>query len=289
MMEYIKLNNGVQMPQLGFGVFQIDDLATCRQAVSNAINVGYRLFDTAATYGNEQAVGQAIKESGIPRDQFFITSKMWISDTQGADPVTAIDRSLHNLGTDYLDLYLIHMPYGDTFNAWRAMETAYRAGKIRAIGVSNFSSDQLTNLQLFNQVQPAVNQIEINPWNQNHSIVDFCQSQGIQPEAWAPFAEGHHKLFHNETLAKIAHHHQRSVGQVILRWLLQRGIVVIPKSTHRKRMIENLNVFDFSLSMEEMTTIKALARSHSDFFDPHDPAAIKAIVSGGRPGANENQ
>ncbi|WP_057740175.1 aldo/keto reductase [Limosilactobacillus secaliphilus] len=286
-METIKLANGVEMPQLGFGVFQMDDLDECRRAVSQAIQVGYRLFDTAATYGNEAAVGQAIRESGIPRDQFFITSKMWISDYQGAAPEKAIDHSLSALGLDYIDLYLIHMPYGDVFNAWRAMEKAYQAGKLRAIGISNFSPDQTTNLMLFNQVKPQVNQLEVNPWNQQRENVTFNQSQGIQPEAWAPFAEGKDQIFTNQTLQTIAQAHQKTTGQVILRWLMQRKIVTIPKSVHRKRMQENFDIFDFSLSYDEMQMIGQLDRHKSQFFDPHDPAAMKAIVQGGRPGANQ--
>lgn len=287
-MQNVTLNNGVKMPQLGFGVFQIDDLAQCQTAVSQAIDTGYRLFDTAATYGNEQAVGQAIRESGIPRDHFFITSKLWITHTQGNDPTEAIDQSLKNLGTDYLDLYLIHMPYGDSFNAWREMEKAYHDGKIRAIGVSNFSPDQVTNLTLFNDVKPAVNQIEVNPWNQQSATVKFNQSQNIQTEAWAPFAEGKHQLFTNPDLQSIAATHHKTVGNVVLRWLMQRGIVAIPKSTHLKRMQENIDVFDFELSDTEMKAINNLDLHESQFFDPHDPAAISAIVSGGRPGANEN-
>lgn len=287
-MEFVKLNNGVEMPQLGFGVFQMDDLHICQQAVSDAIHAGYRLFDTAAVYGNETAVGAAIKKSGLTRDNFFITSKLWISDTQDQDPAAAIDQSLTNLGTDYLDLYLIHMPYGDSFNAWRAMEKAYHAGKIRTIGISNFSPDQVTNLSLFNDVKPAVNQLEVNPWNQQYSNVSFNQQQGIQVEAWAPFAEGKGKLFEHPLLKDIAATHDKTVGQVVLRWLLQRGIVVIPKSVHAERMKENIAVFDFTLSDEEMKQIGELDKGHSQFFDSHDPEAIKTIVSGGRPGANEN-
>ena len=285
-MQTVTLANGVKMPQLGFGVFQIDDLSQCQQAVSQAITAGYRLFDTAATYGNETAVGKAIAESGISRDQFFITSKMWVTDTQGDKPAEAIDRSLKNLGTDYLDLYLIHMPYGDSFNAWRAMEKAYQAGKIRAIGVSNFSPDQVTNLSLFNDIAPLVNQMEVNPWNQRKVAVKFNQGQQIQVEAWAPFAEGQHDLFHHPVLKEIAQAHGKTVGNVVLRWLMQRGIVAIPKSVHPKRIFENIDVFDFTLTDSEMKAINDLDRQQSGFFDPHDPAAIKAIVSGGRPGAN---
>lgn len=288
MMNMVKLNNGIEMPQLGFGVFQVDDLAVCRQAVSAAIDAGYRLFDTAQAYQNESAVGQAINNSGISRDHFFITSKLWITNTQGIDPEQAIDNSLRELGTDYIDLYLIHMPFGDSFNAWRAMENAVKAGKIRSIGVSNFSPDQVTNLMLFNDLKPAVNQIEVNPWNQQKSLVGFNQQNDIQTEAWAPFAEGKRNIFTNPTLTAIADSHHKTVGQVILRWLIQRGIVAIPKSIHTDRITENIAIFDFQLSDEEMTKISQLDQRHSDFFDPHDPEALKTIVGGGRPGANEN-
>ena len=285
-MQTVKLNNGVTMPQLGFGVFQMDDLHECYQAVTDAIQAGYRLFDTAATYGNESAVGKAIKDSGIPRDQFFVTSKMWIQDYQGTKPQQAIDRSLTNLGLDYIDLYLIHMPYGDVFNAWRAMEKAYQTGKLRAIGVSNFSPDQVTNLMLFNKVKPAINQLEINPWNQQQTNLLFNQKQNIQVEAWAPFAEGKDQIFTNVVLKQIAQSHHKTTGQVILRWLIQRGIVVIPKSVHQHRIEENIDAFDFSLSETEMQLIAELDRQTSQFFNPHDPEAIETIVKGGRPGAN---
>lgn len=287
-MQTVTLNNGVEMPQLGFGVFQMDDCAACQRAVEAAISAGYRLFDTAAAYGNEAAVGAAIRHSSIPRDQFFVTSKLWINATQGGAPARAIDHSLQKLGLDYIDLYLIHMPYGDSFNAWRAMENAYHEGKLRAIGVSNFAPDQVTNLALFSDVQPMVNQLEVNPWNQQTAASSFNRRQNIQVEAWAPFAEGKHHLFANPQLAAIAHHYHKSVGNIVLRWLLQRGIVAIPKSTHPDRMAENIDVFDFSLSPQEMALIAKLDRGESQFFNPHDPAAIRTIVNGGRPGANEN-
>lgn len=268
MMETVKLNSGISMPMLGFGVFQVDDLATCRQVVSSAIHAGYRLFDTAQAYGNEAAVGQAIRESGLPRDQFFITSKLWVTNTLGTDPAKAIDDSLYQLGTDYLDLYLIHMPFGDTFNAWRAMEDAVQAGKIRAIGVSNFTPAQLTNLMLFTDIKPAINQLEVNPWNQRAVALQFNQSNQIQTEAWAPFAEGKRKIFTNPVLAEIAANHHKTVGQVILRWLTQRGVVAIPKSVHPARIAENFAIFDFRLTTAEMGQIATLDHHESDFFDP---------------------
>ncbi len=286
-MKFFTLNNQVKMPALGFGVFQIDDLSECKKVVAEAIQTGYRLFDTAQAYGNEKAVGQAIKESGIARDHFFITSKLWLTHTQGTDPAKAIDDSLEQLGTDYLDLYLIHMPYGDVFNAWRAMEKAYRAGKIRAIGVSNFYPDQLTNLELFNEIKPAVNQIEVNPWNQQGKDVAFNQKQNVQIEAWAPFAEGKGGIFANPVLTRIARTHGKKTGQIILRWLIQKKIVVIPKSVHQARMAENFRVFDFKLTPQEMKEIDHLDVGQSQFFDRRDPAAIKTVVKGGRPGANE--
>lgn len=287
-MNDLVLNNGVKMPQLGFGVFQMDQADECQRVVEEAIGVGYRLIDTAATYGNEASVGRAIKNSHISRDHFFITSKLWVSDFQGDKPTEAIDRSLKQLGSDYLDLYLLHMPYGDVFNAWRALEQAYHAGKIRAIGVSNFTADQLMNLELFNDVKPAVNQIEINPWNQRELLKRFCEQQDVQVEAWAPFAEGQNHLFTNPILSQIAQAHQKQVGQVVLRWLMQRGIVTIPKSVHRQRMVENFDIFDFQLNADEMKMIESLNLRRSFFFDPRDPAAIKSIVGGGRPGANQD-
>ena len=287
-MNDLVLNNGVKMPQLGFGVFQMDQADECQRAVEEVIGVGYRLIDTAATYGNEASVGRAIKNSHISRDHFFITSKLWVSDFQGDKPTEAIDRSLKQLGSDYLDLYLLHMPYGDVFNAWRALEQAYHAGKIRAIGVSNFTADQLMNLELFNDVKPAVNQIEINPWNQRELLKRFCEQQDVQVEAWAPFAEGQNHLFTNPILSQIAQAHQKQVGQVVLRWLMQRGIVTIPKSVHRQRMVENFDIFDLQLNADEMKMIESLNLRRSFFFDPRDPAAIKSIVGGGRPGANQD-
>ncbi|AOG33344.1 2,5-diketo-D-gluconic acid reductase [Lactiplantibacillus plantarum subsp. plantarum] len=276
-MKTVKLNNGIEMPQLGFGVFQVTDLEQCEQAVVDAINSGYRLIDTAAAYQNEAAVGRAIKRSGVDRKDLFITSKLWVSDANYERAQKGIDQSLSNLGLDYLDLYLLHQPYGDVVGAWRALEEAYKAGKIRAIGVSNFYGDQLKNLELSNEVKPAINQIEVNPWYQQKSEVTFAQSDDIQVEAWAPFAEGKHQIFTNKVIAEIANKYGKSNGQVILRWLLQRGIVVIPKSVHKNRMAENINVFDFELTNDEMNALNNLDKGESQFFDHRDPRVIEQI------------
>ncbi|RXI77933.1 aldo/keto reductase [Levilactobacillus suantsaii] len=271
------LSNGVQMPQLGFGVFQIPDLAECEAAVTAAIKAGYRLIDTATAYQNEAAVGRAIQKSGVPREEFFVTSKLWVSDFTYDRAKKGIDASLEKLGLDYLDLYLLHQPYGDVMGAWRAMEEAYHAGKIRAIGVSNFYADQLKNLELTMSVAPVLNQIEVNPWYQQPEEVAFNQREGLRVEAWAPFAEGKHDIFTDATIQKIAQDHGKTTGQVILRWLLQRGITVIPKSVHPDRMAENLAVFDFELSDTEMTTLAGLDRQESQFFDHRDPVTIEQI------------
>ncbi|PMD72471.1 2,5-diketo-D-gluconic acid reductase [Companilactobacillus nuruki] len=276
-MQTIKLNNGIEMPQVGFGVFQITDLQQCETAVVDAIASGYRLLDTAAAYQNETAVGKAIKKSGIDRKNLFVTSKLWVSDANYPKAQKAIDQTLKNLKTDYLDLYLMHQPYGDVSGAWRAMEEAYEAGKIRAIGVSNFYADQLKNLELSNDIKPVINQIEVNPWHQQKEEVEFAQSEDIAVEAWAPFAEGKHNIFTNETLASIGQKYNKTSGQVILRWLLQRGIVVIPKSVHKERMQENIDVFDFELSDSEMKSIASLDRNESQFFDHRDPVTIEQI------------
>ncbi|KZU58199.1 aldo/keto reductase [Lactiplantibacillus plantarum] len=276
-METVKLNNGVEMPKLGFGVFQVTDLDQCEQAVVDAIDSGYRLIDTAAAYQNEAAVGRAIKRSGVDRKELFITSKLWVSDANYERAQKGIEQPLNNLGLDYLDLYLLHQPYGDVVGAWRALEEAYKAGKIRAIGVSNFYGDQLKNLELSNEVKPAINQIEVNPWYQQKSEVDFAQSDDIQVEAWAPFAEGKHEIFTNKVIAEIANKYGKSNGQVILRWLLQRGIVVIPKSVHKNRMAENINVFDFELKSDEMNALNNLDKGESQFFDHRDPRVIEQI------------
>lgn len=273
----IKLNNGVEMPQLGFGVFQIPDSDECEAAVSAAIQTGYRLIDTATAYRNEMAVGQAIQKSGVNRDDLFITSKLWVSDFTYQRAKRGIDASLEKLGLDYLDLYLLHQPYGDTMGAWRALEEAQKAGKIRAIGVSNFYADQLKNLMLTMTTMPAVNQIEVNPWYQQPEEVAYNQSEGVRVEAWAPFAEGQHDIFTAPALVNIAETHQKTTGQVVLRWLLQRGITVIPKSVHQERMRENIAAFDFELTPAEMAAISTLDRQESQFFDHRDPITIEQI------------
>lgn len=273
----VKLNDGVEMPQLGFGVFQVPDLAQCEDAVSSALEAGYRLLDTATAYRNEAAVGRAIKKSNVSRDDLFVTSKLWVSDFTYDRAKQGIDASLRRLNLDYLDLYLLHQPYGDTMGAWRALEEAQQAGKIRSIGVSNFYADQLKNLELTMNVAPAVNQIEVNPWYQQPTEVQFNQTENVRVEAWAPFAEGKHGIFTNETIQTIAQSHGKTVGQVILRWLLQRGITVIPKSVHRERMVENLDVFDFELTADELAVMAALDRQESQFFDHRDPQTIEQI------------
>ena len=278
-METVKLNNGIEMPLLGFGVFQITDIKEAEKAVLTALDAGYRLIDTASSYGNEEAVGRAIKKSGITRSDIFVTTKLWVQDTGYEATKRAINESLKKLQLDYLDLYLIHQPYGDVYGSWRAMEEAYESGMIRAIGVSNFEPDRIWDLALYNRVRPAVNQIEINPWMQQQDAVKFLQDKAIQPEAWAPFAEGKNQIFSNPLLQEIGLSHHKSVGQVILRWLIQRKIVVIPKSVHRERIVENSNIFDFTLTDQEMVKINRLDKRQSQFFDHRDPAAVERIYN----------
>lgn len=276
-MKYITLNDGNKMPQLGFGLFQISDSAKANQAVKDAIDVGYRLFDTAVAYNNEEAVGSAIRDSGIDREDFFITSKLWINQYKYEDAKEAIDESLKRLKTNYLDLYLLHQPYGDIAGAWKALEEAQQEGKIRSIGVSNFYPDQVKNLELMSNVKPAINQIEVSPWYQRTEELDYYQNQNITIEAWAPLAEGKNDIFTNEIIAKIGEKYHGSNAQVILRWLIQRGLVVIPKTIHKVRMAENFDVFDFELSKEDMETIAKLDKGQSQFFDHRDPLAIESI------------
>lgn len=276
-MQYVTLNDGNRMPQLGFGVFQVPDLSQAEQAVKDAIDVGYRLFDTAAAYANEEAVGKAINNSGIDSSEFFVTSKLWVDHFTYEKAKQGIDDSLNKLGMDYMDLYLLHQPYGDVAGAWRALEEAQKEGKIKSIGVSNFYPDQLKNLELMSDVKPAVNQIEISPWYQEDNDVDFNNKENIVTEAWAPFAEGKHDIFTNETIAEIGKKYGKANGQVILRWLLQRGIVVIPKSVHKTRMAENFDVFDFELTDNDMKKMASLDMNESQFFDHRDPVAIESI------------
>ncbi|WP_242357313.1 aldo/keto reductase [Bifidobacterium pseudolongum] len=276
-MQYVTLNDGNKMPQLGFGVFQVPDLAVCEPAVADALETGYRLIDTAAAYANEEAVGAAISKSRVAREDIFVTSKLWVDHFTYEKAKQGIDDSLRKLGLDYLDLYLLHQPYGDVAGAWRALEEAQQAGKIRSIGVSNFAPDQLINLELMSNVKPAVNQIEVSPWYQEKDEVNFAQSQDVQVEAWVPFAEGQHGIFTDPTIAAIGEKYGKTNGQVILRWLLQRGIVAIPKSVHKERMEENFDVFDFELSDGDMATMAGLDKHESQFFDHRDPAAIVNI------------
>lgn len=278
-MEYITLNNGVKMPQLGFGVFQITDAAECEQAVLDAIEVGYRSIDTAASYGNEEAVGRAVKQCGVPRDELFITTKLWFTDASYDGAKRGFENSLKRLGLDYLDLYLIHQPLGDVYGAWRAMEELYEEGVIRAIGLANFYPDRLVDLMAFNKVKPAVNQVEANVFFQQWQAQEVMEKHDVAMEGWAPFAEGKNDLFHNEVLEAIGKAHDKSVAQVVLRWLLQRGIICIPKSVKRERMEQNFDVFDFQLTADEMVAIKALDTNKSCFFDHRDPAAVEYLLS----------
>lgn len=274
-MEQVTLNNGVLMPVLGFGVFQVTDLAECERSVVDAIEVGNRLIDTAQSYQNEEAVGRAIKRSGVPRDQLFITTKLWIQSNGYEGAKSAFERSLKKLQLDYLDLYLIHQPYGDVYGEWRAMQELYKEGKIRAIGVSNFQPDRLMDLIIHNEIVPAVNQIETHPFHQQIEAHQFLSEQKVQMESWGPFAEGKNGIFQNALLQSIAEKHNKSIAQVVLRWLTQRGIVAIPKSVRKERMQENLNVFDFNLTEDEVSAIATLDSKTSSFFDHRDPAMVK--------------
>ena len=274
-MEQIQLNNGLRIPLLGFGVFQITDAAQCEQCVVDAIQVGYRHIDTAASYLNEEAVGRGIKRSGVPREELFVTSKLWIQRDGYEGTKVALERSLKRLQLEYLDLYLIHQPYGDVYGEWRAMEEAYRGGSVKAIGVAKFHPDRLMDLMIHNKVVPAVNQIEVNPFHQQIDTQTFLQANNVQTEAWAPFAEGRNNIFTNPLLLGIAKRYKRSVAQVILRWVAQRGIVVLAKSVRKERMTENFAVLDFELSAEDMAAISTLDTKTSSFFDHRDPDKVK--------------
>src|SRR5690349_2471691 len=274
-MQTVKLDNSVEIPVLGFGVFQITDAAECERSVIDAIQVGYRHIDTAASYQNEEAVGRGIKRSGVVREELFITTKLWIQRNGYKGTKRAFENSLKRLQLDYLDLYLIHQPFGDVYGEWRAMEELHKEGRARAIGISNFAPDRIMDLIVFNSVTPAVNQIEVNPFHQQIDTQKFLEGNKVQVEAWAPFAEGRNNIFQNELLLSIAAKYQKSVAQIILRWLIQRGIVVLSKSVRKQRMIENISVLDFQLSTEDMAGITTLDTKTSSFFDHHDPEIVK--------------
>ncbi|PFN96796.1 2,5-diketo-D-gluconic acid reductase [Bacillus sp. AFS076308] len=276
-MQKVTLNNSVEMPILGFGVYQIQDANQCEQSVYDAIMAGYRLIDTAASYLNEEAVGRAIKRSGVPREELFITTKLWVQDTGYESTKKAFGKSLERLQLDYLDLYLIHQPFGDIYGSWRAMEELYREGKIRAIGVSNFQNDRLVDLIIHNEISPAVNQVETHPFCQQIESAKLMKEHHVQIESWGPFAEGRNNMFQNEVLVLLAEKYNKSVAQVILRWLTQREVVVIPKSVHKERIIENFDIFDFELSQEDMETIATLDTNKSLFFSHNDPEIVKWI------------
>jgi 2,5-diketo-D-gluconate reductase A len=275
MMETVKLNNGVEIPILGFGVFQIADPTECERSVVDAIHAGYSHIDTAASYQNEEAVGRAVQQSGVAREKLFITTKLWIQSNGYEGTIKAFERSLKRLQFDYVDLYLIHQPFGDVYGEWRAMEELYQQGKIRAIGVSNFQPDRIMDLMIHNKITPAVNQIEVNPFQQQIQTQKFLQDNSVQVEAWAPFAEGKNNIFQNAVLQSIAAKHQKSVAQVILRWVVQRGIIALAKSTRKERIMENISIFDFELSAEDMAAIANVDTKTSAFFDHRNPDMVK--------------
>lgn len=282
-MENVKLNNGIEMPILGYGVYQVSP-EECERCVSDAISVGYRSIDTAQAYRNEEGVGNAISKCGVPRQELFITTKVWISNAGYEKAKASIDESLRKLQTDYIDLLLIHQPFGDYYGTYRAMEEAYKAGKLRSIGVSNFYPDRFIDLAEFCEIKPAVNQVETHVFNQQITPQEIMLRYGTQIMSWGPFAEGRNNFFSNETLTTIGEQHGKSVAQVALRFLIQRGVVVIPKSTHKERMIENLDVFSFELSQEEMASIATLDKNESLFFSHRDPEIVKWLVEYGKQG-----
>ena len=277
-MEYKTLNNGVKMPVVGFGVFQVKDEEECKRVVLDAIDAGYRLIDTAQSYGNEEAVGKAIQETSVPRDELFITTKVWISNYGYEKAKASVEESLKKMQLDYFDLVLLHQPFKDYHGAYRALIDLYKEGKIKAIGVSNFYPDRLVDLALDTEVVPAVNQVEVNPFHQQDTALIYNTKYGVQLEAWAPFAEGKNGIFTNETLVEIGNKYNKSVGQVILRWLVQRGIVPLAKTVRKERMQENLNIFDFELSEEDMQTITSLNKDTSSFFSHYDPAIAEMMI-----------
>ena len=273
-MQHVKLNNGVEMPILGFGVFQVKDLEECERSVMDAIATGYRLIDTAESYGNEEAVGNAIRKSNVPREELFITTKLFIK-SNGYEAKKAFENSLKRLQLDYLDLYLIHQPFGDVYGEWRAMQELYKDGRVRAIGVSNFQPDRLIDLIIHNEIIPAIDQIETHPFHQQIETQKFLKENNVQIESWGPFAEGKNNLFHNKLLASIGEKYNKTIAQVVIRWLTQRGVIAIPKSVRKERMEENFNIFDFELSAEDMEAIKTLDTNASLFFDHRDHAMVK--------------
>lgn len=276
-MKYVKLNNGLEMPILGFGVYQIQDYNECKKAVLNAIETGYRLIDTAASYKNEKAVGDAIKESGINRKELFITTKLWIQKNGYEDTKKAFNNSLEKLQLDYLDLYLIHQPFGDYYREWRCMEELYKNGKIKAIGVCNFFADRLVDLIMHNEIVPAVNQVEVNPFYQKNDYQTIMNEYNVQMQSWAPFAEGRNNMFTNEVLLSIAKKYNKSIAQVILNWLVKRNIVVIPKTVRKERMEENFNIFDFELNESDIKLISSLDKNESSFFSHQDYKMVKLL------------
>lgn len=276
-MQTVKLNNGIVMPIIGFGTYQITDHAECELAVKNAIQTGYRLIDTAAVYLNEEAVGKGIKQSGVPREELFVTTKLWVQDQGYETAKSAFDRSMERLGLDYLDLYLIHWPYGDVYGSWKAMEELYEAGKIKAIGVSNFQPDRLMDFLLHNKIAPAVNQVEANPFYQQLDAAVFMKEKGVQIQSWSPFAQGSDAVWTNDVLLGLSKKYGKTVAQIVLRWLIQRDIVVIPKTVNVNRMAENFDVFGFQLTDEEIKAISLLDKKESVLRTPDDPEMVKLI------------
>lgn len=275
-MKYVNLNNGVKMPILGFGVYQIAQ-EDCEAVVTEAIKAGYRLIDTAMAYRNEEAVGRAIKKCGVPREELFITTKLWLADTGYEKTKKAFDASMERLGLDYLDLYLIHQPIGDVYGSWKAMEELYEDGRIRAIGVANFMSDRLVDFVNNNKITPAINQVEVNPFCQRVTDQEWMTKKDVQIQSWGPFAEGRNKLFENKKLQGIAEEYKKSIAQIVLRWLIQRDIICIPKSVHKERIIENFDVFDFELSDTDMASIEGIDTGKSCFFDHSDPEIVEML------------
>ena len=278
-MQYRTLSNGVELPMIGYGTFQIKDAAQCENCVSEALETGYRLFDTAASYENEAAIGMALRSSGLPREELFITTKLWVQDAGYDGTLRAFDASLKRLGLDILDLYLIHQPFGDYYGAWRAMERLYHEGAVRAIGVSNFTPERLVDLCMNQEIKPMVNQIEIHPFFQPNTTLRVMEAYGVLPQAWGPFSEAQKDIFNHKMLAKIAGRHSKTTAQVILRWHIQRNIPTVPKTVHKERMIENLDVFDFELSEKEMESITSMDIGHSEIIDHHSFCTARQLNS----------